>query len=41
VAMEIVVDPARIATNWRTPKWLAEKTTNNRPCDSSNRTRNQ
>jgi hypothetical protein len=41
VATEIVVDPTRAGTNWRAPKWLAEKTANDRACDSSNRTRDQ
>jgi hypothetical protein len=41
VATEIVVDPTRAGTNWRAPKWLAEKTANDRACDSSNGTRDQ
>ena len=41
VATEIIVDPARTATNRRPPKRLAEKTANNSSGDRSNRARNQ
>ena len=41
VATEIVVNPARTATNWRPPKGSAEKTADDPSGNRSNRTRNQ
>jgi hypothetical protein len=41
VATEIVVNPARTATNWRPPKRMAVNTANNPPGDRPSRTCNQ